>query len=131
MSVSIPARPATQALWLAPLLIIASTGCGGDRAVEPEQAAGDTSNRRPVVRTVNYPLAWLAQQIGGDDVLVLYDIPADVDPAYWRPGPEAIAAYLAATGLQRNGDAWESYVSDPDRTDESGLLTYVYYPIRQ
>ncbi len=42
-----------------------------------------------------------------------------------------IAAYLAATGLQRNGDAWESYVSDPDRTDESGLLTYVYYPIRQ
>jgi len=41
-----------------------------------------------------------------------------------------IAAYLAATGMIRNGDAWESYVSDPNRTDESGLITYVYYPIR-
>jgi len=43
---------------------------------------------------------------------------------------DKIAAYLAATGMERNGDAWESYVSDPGRTDESGLLTYVYYPIR-
>ncbi len=42
-----------------------------------------------------------------------------------------IAAYLAALGLERNGDAWESYVSDPTRTDEAELLTYVYYPIRQ
>lgn len=43
---------------------------------------------------------------------------------------EKIAAYLAAKGIERNGDAWESYVSDPDRTDESGLITYIYYPIR-
>ena len=43
---------------------------------------------------------------------------------------DKIAAYMAARGLQRNGDAWESYISDPGRTDESGLLTYVYYPIR-
>ena len=43
---------------------------------------------------------------------------------------DKIAAYLAARGLERNGDAWESYISDPGRTDESGLLTYVYYPVR-
>lgn len=43
---------------------------------------------------------------------------------------EKIAAYLAAKGIVRNGDAWESYVSDPNRTDESGLITYIYYPIR-
>jgi effector-binding domain-containing protein/uncharacterized protein YndB with AHSA1/START domain len=42
---------------------------------------------------------------------------------------DKIAAYLAALGIERNGDAWESYVSDPTRTDESELLTYVYYPI--
>lgn len=41
-----------------------------------------------------------------------------------------IAAYLAARGIIRNGDAWESYVSDPNRADESGLITYIYYPIR-
>lgn len=40
-----------------------------------------------------------------------------------------IAAYLAALGLERNGDAWESYVSDPTKVPEAELLTYVYYPI--
>lgn len=40
-----------------------------------------------------------------------------------------IAAHLAALGIERAGDAWESYVSDPTRVPESELLTYVYYPI--
>lgn len=40
-----------------------------------------------------------------------------------------IAAYLAALGIERAGDAWESYVSDPTKVPESELLTYVYYPI--
>lgn len=43
---------------------------------------------------------------------------------------DKIAAYLAAMGIERNGDAWESYVSDPTRTTEAELLTYVYYPVR-
>ncbi len=42
---------------------------------------------------------------------------------------DKIAAYLAALGIERNGDAWESYVRDPTRTDRAELLTYVYYPI--
>jgi carbon monoxide dehydrogenase subunit G len=42
---------------------------------------------------------------------------------------EKIAAYLAAYGIPRNGDAWESYASDPARTPEAELLTYVYYPV--
>jgi effector-binding domain-containing protein/uncharacterized protein YndB with AHSA1/START domain len=43
---------------------------------------------------------------------------------------QQIAAWLAALGIKRNGDAWESYISDPTRTVESELLTYVYYPVR-
>lgn len=42
-----------------------------------------------------------------------------------------ITAYLAALGIERNGDPWESYVSDPGNTPEKDLLTYVYYPIKQ
>ncbi|MGH8223680.1 MAG: SRPBCC family protein [Woeseiaceae bacterium] len=42
---------------------------------------------------------------------------------------DKIAAYIAALGLQRNGAAWESYVSDPTRTAEADLVTYVYYPV--
>lgn len=42
---------------------------------------------------------------------------------------QKVAAYLAALGLQRSGDHWESYVSDPTRVSESELLTYIYYPV--
>lgn len=41
-----------------------------------------------------------------------------------------IAAYLAALGIERNGDAWESYVSDPGKTPEAELVTLIYYPVR-
>ncbi len=41
-----------------------------------------------------------------------------------------IAAYLAATGIERNGSAWESYESDAAKVAEDDLLTYVYYPIK-
>lgn len=41
-----------------------------------------------------------------------------------------ISAYLAALGIERNGPAWESYVSDPGNVAENDLMTYVYYPIK-
>ncbi len=41
-----------------------------------------------------------------------------------------ISAYLAALGIERNGAAWESYVSDPGNVPEDDLLTYVFYPIK-
>lgn len=40
-----------------------------------------------------------------------------------------IAAYLAALGIERAGDHWEAYVSDPTRVPESELVTFVYYPV--
>ncbi len=42
---------------------------------------------------------------------------------------DKISAYIAAIGLERNGPAWEVYVSDPTRVAEEALQTYVYYPI--
>jgi effector-binding domain-containing protein len=41
-----------------------------------------------------------------------------------------VSAFLAALGIERNGAAWESYVSDPGKVPEEDLLTYVYYPIK-
>ena len=41
-----------------------------------------------------------------------------------------ISAYLAAYGIERDGAAWESYISDPSNVPEKDLLTYVYYPIK-
>ncbi len=41
-----------------------------------------------------------------------------------------ISAYIAAYGIERDGAAWESYISDPSNVPEKDLLTYVYYPIK-
>jgi len=41
-----------------------------------------------------------------------------------------VSAYIAALGIERDGDAWESYVSDPAEVPEAELLTYVFYPVR-
>lgn len=41
-----------------------------------------------------------------------------------------MAAYLAAHGIERNGDFWETYVNDPATVPESEILTEVYYPVR-
>lgn len=41
-----------------------------------------------------------------------------------------ITAYLAAHGIERNGDTWESYVNDPTTVAESDIRTDLFYPIR-
>lgn len=41
-----------------------------------------------------------------------------------------IAAYLAAYGIERNGDGWESYVNDPASVPEPEILTEIYCPVR-
>ena len=43
---------------------------------------------------------------------------------------DKIAAWLAALGIERNGDVWEAYISDPTSTIESELLTHIYYPVK-
>jgi len=48
-----------------------------------------------------------------------------------RDTHQKIASYLAALGIERNGDSWESYLSDPTKVAEKDLITYLYYPIRQ
>jgi len=41
-----------------------------------------------------------------------------------------ISAYLAASGIERDGAAWESYVSDPGKVPERELQTDIFYPIK-
>ncbi len=72
----------------------------------------------PVVYTVNYPLAYFAERIGGDRLVVRFPAPSDVDPAFWKPGAEVILAYQAADLILRNGAdyaRWTRYASLPRR----------------
>jgi zinc transport system substrate-binding protein len=60
---------------------------------------------------VNYPLAYFAERLGGDLIEVVYPIPADRDPAFWRPGIADIAAYQQADVIALNGAGYADWVA--------------------
>ena len=68
------------------------------------------------IYTVNYPLAYMAERIGGEYVNVSFPAPGDVDPAFWQPGPEDILAYQGADLILLNGAGyakWRAQASLP------------------
>ena len=65
--------------------------------------------QRPVVYTVNFPLAWMAETLGGDAILVNFPAPPDVDPAHWQPDPETIIEYQQADRILLNGAGYAEW----------------------
>ncbi len=43
---------------------------------------------------------------------------------------EVLNEYLTYNKLQRNGQSWEDYVTDPTKVAETDLITYIYQPIK-
>ena len=82
-----------------------------------DQSQDSTSGSdKPVVYTVNYPLSYFAERIGGDWVKVESPAPADEDPAYWQPDAVAIEGYQNADLILTNGAGyakWMEMVSLP------------------
>jgi zinc transport system substrate-binding protein len=64
-----------------------------------------------LVYTVNYPLAYFAERIGGDAVTVRFPAPASIDPAFWKPDAETIGAYQSADLILLNGAGYAGWVA--------------------
>jgi zinc transport system substrate-binding protein len=93
---------------------VVAVGCGGGTTQEPQPAGAGSAegDTRPLsVYVVNYPLAYMAQRIGGADVEVSFPAPADEDPAYWSPAPETVAAYQGADLILLNGADYAKWVA--------------------
>ena len=88
---------------------IALASCGGSGPGEVTQVIEEITEPL-VVYTVNYPLAYFAEQIGGDLVEVIFPAPGDEDPAYWSPDSETIAAYQGADLILLNGAGYARWV---------------------
>jgi zinc transport system substrate-binding protein len=61
------------------------------------------------VYTVNYPLAYFAERIGGEHVRVTFPAPPDGDPAGWLPSGEEIAAFQQADLILLNGAGYAGW----------------------
>jgi zinc transport system substrate-binding protein len=100
-------RELVAVVTLAALYVSGCSDSGTERRDEAEPAA----DARIVVYVVNYPLEYFAERIGGDEVAVEFPAPPDVDPAFWNPVAETIAAYQNADLILLNGAAYAKWVA--------------------
>jgi len=62
-----------------------------------------------VVYTVNYPLQYFAEAIGGNDLDVVFPAPPGVDPADWTPDVDTLLDYQAADLILLNGAGYAEW----------------------
>lgn len=61
--------------------------------------------------TVNYPLEWAAEQLVEEGAEVRFPAPGVVDPAFWQPDFNAVAAYQQADLILLNGANYARWLS--------------------
>ena len=89
-------------------LTVFSAACsGGPTEVAPTV---EETTEALTIYTVNYPLAYFAERIGGDEVEVVFPAPPGEDPAFWSPDAEAITAYQGADLILLNGAGYAKWV---------------------
>lgn len=76
---------------------------------QPTEAI-ETERGLPQLYTVNYPLAYFAERIAGESVTVVFPAPPDVDPAFWSPTAETVAAYQQADLVLLNGAGYAAWI---------------------
>lgn len=81
-------------------------------ACKPDQpAAGSPAPSTPTIAVVNYPLAYFAERLAGDFATILFEAPADEDPAFWKPGDAEIARIQAANLILLNGAGYAKWTT--------------------
>jgi zinc transport system substrate-binding protein len=89
-------------------------GCSAEAPDSPpEEGPTETAaeaTAKLTVFTVNYPLYYFAERLGGDLVAVSFPAPADEDPAYWAPSPEIVAQYQQADLILLNGVSYAKWL---------------------
>jgi zinc transport system substrate-binding protein len=72
--------------------------------------AGVTESSPLKVVAANYPLAYFAERIGGSRVSVSLPVPADEDPAFWKPTAKAVGDMQKAELILLNGADYEKWL---------------------
>jgi zinc transport system substrate-binding protein len=95
---------------LLPLLaLLYLVGCGESG---PDSSSAETAIAElPRVATVNYPLAWAAEQLCLDTAEVYFPVPPGVDPASWQPQLEELAAYQHSALILLSGADYARWVA--------------------
>ena len=91
---------------------IALAGCTEEKDQARGPAPAPESGQRGVVYATNYPLHYFVERIASPAVEVRFPVPADQDPASWRPGPEDVVAMQQADLIVLNGASYEGWLKN-------------------
>jgi len=109
-----PFRVRRERALLRALLLLATIFAGGcaqkGRDSSLNERTPSPEHRKPVVYTVNYPLSYFAERIGGPGIEVVFPTPADLDPAFWMPQAEEVLRYQSADLILLNGADYAKWV---------------------
>jgi len=92
---------------IAVLIVLVLFSCGKQKSKEVNE-----NERKLKVISVNYPLFYFADRIGGDMIEMQFIIPDDVDPAYWTPDEEALTLYQNADIILSNGADYAKWMEN-------------------
>lgn len=95
--------------WILVVFTVGLVACGAGAPGETKRAREEAPGK-PVVYTMNYPVTFFAERIGGGQCKIVFPAPADVDPAYWSPDVETIADYQRADLILLNGAGYAKWV---------------------
>jgi len=85
------------------VLLVALVACGN-----PQEEA--SSRKGGGIFVTSYPLEYLAERIAGDTLEIEFLAPPGIDPAFWMPGDEEVAALQAADLVLLNGATYEKWL---------------------
>ncbi|MEM9082920.1 MAG: zinc ABC transporter substrate-binding protein [Planctomycetota bacterium] len=91
--------------WVAAAVLLSLVGCGENNNNE---SAGKDEGSKPVVFATNYPLAYFAEQIGGNTADVQFP-EIDGDPAFWHPNDDQVTAMQGSALILTNGASYEKW----------------------
>jgi putative ABC transport system permease protein len=69
-----------------------------------------SAGTRKRVAVVNYPLEYFTQRIAGDRVEIVFPVPREEDPAFWKPREDDIRQYQQADLILLNGAEYEKWL---------------------
>lgn len=90
-------------------VVLREFGLGGTPAnVAP--AVAQTAKAKKRVAVVNYPLRYFTKRIAGDRVEIIFPVPQEEDPAFWKPQDKDIVQYQQSDLILLNGAEYEKWL---------------------
>jgi len=75
-----------------------------------DQTIQKKDDAKLTILSVNYPLHYFAQRIGGSQIEAILPLPADGDPAYWKPDEAGISIFQQADIILLNGAGYAKWI---------------------